>query len=313
MIQDLELDTPGKQSQIPESTEVGKLSPQTETNGVCIQESGGRLHKRNFQPHWLKTYPWLEYEKLKDAVFCQVCRSAFHKKCVTFSSKLELNFIELGFRNLKKTINKFKTLEKSGCHREAVLKLGSMKANVNVICQLSNAKKIEMEENRLALMTILSSLKFLVTQGLAIRGHTDESSNFVNLLRLQCEDSPILKKWMDRDSFKWCSHETCNEMLEIMSHYVIRSLVSRIIQAKHYAIIVDETSDFSIQEQVSFCFRIVTDDLKIEELFLGFYSATNTKSETLFHIIMDVLRRFNSRLLTAEVNVLTELRTWQEH
>ncbi|CAG2054094.1 unnamed protein product, partial [Timema podura] len=74
-------------------------------------------------------------------------------------------------------------------------------------CQPYDTIKIEMEENRIALIKILSSLTFLAVQG---HWHTDESSNFVNLLGLWCEECLVSKNLIDCDSFKWCSHETCN-------------------------------------------------------------------------------------------------------
>jgi hypothetical protein len=48
-------------------------------------------------------------------------------------------------------------------------------------------KKKSIEE--FAFNKILSSIVFLVKQGVAIRGHTDESTNFNQLLKLRLEDS----------------------------------------------------------------------------------------------------------------------------
>ena len=42
------------------------------------------VHQRKFQYHWFKSFPWLEYSPLKDAVYCFPCflfiRSHLEKK-----------------------------------------------------------------------------------------------------------------------------------------------------------------------------------------------------------------------------------------
>ena len=39
--------------------------------------------------------------------------------------------------------------------------------------------------------------------------------------------------------------------------------------AKYYSMLVDETSDISVTEQVSVCFRLVDSNLLVHELFTG--------------------------------------------
>ncbi|KYN27630.1 Zinc finger MYM-type protein 1 [Trachymyrmex cornetzi] len=84
-----------------------------------------------------------------------------------------------------------------------------------------------------------------------------------------------------------------------MAHEIIRKHLLEIKTAKQYALIWDETSDISRQEQISISVRIVTDDLSVKKIFLGFYATTDTKSDTLFTVILrlfqiqDFLLRFN--------------------
>lgn len=54
---------------------------------------------------------------------------------------------------------------------------------------------------------------------------------------------------------------------------------------------MDETSDISRVEQISISIRIVTSELEVREIFMGFYETNNTKSETLFKIVTDFLLR----------------------
>ena len=48
-------------------------------------------------------------------------------------------------------------------------------------------------ENRDLLMKQLSSLQFLLRQGLAIRGHKETEGNLIQLLELRSEDILVLK------------------------------------------------------------------------------------------------------------------------
>ena len=55
----------------------------------------------------------------------------------------------------------------------------------------------------------------------------------------------------------------------------------------------DESTDISNQEQAIICFRTVNENFKIREDVLGFYKLENTKSETIFNTLKDVLLHYN--------------------
>ena len=60
---------------------------------------------------------------------------------------------------------------------------------------------------------------------------------------------------------------------------------------KFFSIMVDEGTDISNLEQLSFCARTVDDDLNVDEDFLEFYEIVNIKSETIVKAIKDILMR----------------------
>ncbi|XP_046983068.1 zinc finger MYM-type protein 1-like [Schistocerca americana] len=252
-----------------------------------------RKKKSCYQPSWKQQFTWIDYNKVKDVIFCKNCRHMFEENRFQFSHKIEKPFMETGFSNWKKGVEKLKAHEASGCHREAVLKFKSLKSNVNVFSQISKEKLTQMKENRACLLKIISSLRYLAAQGLAIRGHTEETSNFDNLLRLRCEDNQLLLIWLQRETYKWTSHDVLNEILAILSHEILRKLLEDIKRAKYLAIIADETTDIANKEQFSICIRFFDASLEIEEYFLGLYSIQSTTAKPLFDIIIDILRRFD--------------------
>uniref|UniRef100_A0A147BCI9 Putative tick transposon n=1 Tax=Ixodes ricinus TaxID=34613 RepID=A0A147BCI9_IXORI len=146
---------------------------------------------------------------------------------------------------------------------------------------------------REALLAILSSLLYLSTQGLAIRGHEDTESNLRQLLELRANDIPSLQSWLQRTKYKWISHQILNETLELMAHDVLRSLTDEVREAEHYSVILDETADISAKEQLSVCFRVVTENFEVQELFCGFFSTADTTAASLFTVLKDILCRFN--------------------
>ena len=72
---------------------------------------------------------------------------------------------------------------------------------------------------------------------------------------------------------------------------ILRELAKNIKDGEYFGIILDETSDVSSKEQISFCFRIMDEDFNIEELFFDFYATEITSSGTIFSIMEDVLIR----------------------
>lgn len=124
------------------------------------------------------------------------------------------------------------------------------------------------------------------------RGHTDETENFDNLLSLRAADSVDLKSWLSRSGYKWTSPAIRNELIQDMALSLLRSYKQDLIDAKYFAIMLDETTDTSNKEQASFCFRYVSTDLIVNETFVGYYETSATDADTLYKLTDDVLKRF---------------------
>ena len=85
---------------------------------------------------------------------------------------------------------------KLAMHREAVLKIESLRLPSAAI-QLSSQLQRDQQEQRQMLMITFASLRFLLRQGLAVRGHNDLESNLLQLLLLRTETIPGLKLYID--------------------------------------------------------------------------------------------------------------------
>ena len=60
----------------------------------------------------------------------------------------------------------------------------------SVAAQLDKAHKEQQQIRQQMLLKQLSSLQFLVHQGLAIRSHSELEGNLIQLLKLRAEDDP---------------------------------------------------------------------------------------------------------------------------
>ena len=85
-----------------------------------------------------------------------------------------------------------------------------------------------------------------------------------------------------------CKMNLCSN---IMGAQVLREKLPTIRDRKFFSILVDEGTDISNLEQLSFCARTVDYDLNVDEDFLEFYEIVNIESETIVKAIKDILMR----------------------
>ena len=282
--------TPSTSGLISMSVEIDSSSPVPRKAASTVSTS---KNTRGFKHEWIKIYPWLMYDKQNEKAYCNICREAKGQHLLYDSKLVKAAFIDDGFNNWKRAIERFKGHEKSDCHRCAVLKTSYRSAGVNVVIGLSKAKREEMALARSALRGIVTSIIFLARQGLAIRGKTEDSSNFRQILSLRATDNSDLHSWLARSQYKWISHDIQNELLQQLSETVLRNITESIKSAPYYSIMIDETTDCSRHEQLVICFRYCDTKLQIHEVFTGFYELERQDAATLFTIIRDILCRFN--------------------
>ena len=304
---DSEIDS-GKEGDLEDSSEdTSMLLSDTTTHVVRLVPNQPRYtvfptkrvgtQTRSFQYSWFAKWKWLEWDDDKECAFCHPCRMATNLKLFNLSKKAENAFSSEGFRTWKNAIHCFRKHEHSLAHKEGVMKWVHYTKSSSVSVQIAQNLKTDQAKAQKCLLNMLSSLRFLARQGLAIRGHEENEGNFLQLLRLQSGNCSEMVKWLQRRG-NWTAHEIQNEILEIMAHSVLRTITDRVKANKYYAIIVDEATDISFKEQVSICLRYVTaDTLEAHEDLVGLCEAGSTTAERLTLIIKDVLRRLGVDLM----------------
>ncbi|XP_065191909.1 zinc finger MYM-type protein 1-like [Sycon ciliatum] len=205
-----------------------------------------------------------------------------------------LAFISKGFKNWKDATEGFRRHEKSLCHIDAVqvmLVLPQTVPDVGEALRQAHAK--EKALNRRMFVRILENMKFLGRQGLPLRGHDDAESNFMQLLQLQKLHTPELRAWLERRVDKYCSPEIQNEILQLMSHSILRNVAKSIHTAEVFSVMADECADVSNKEQLALCFRWVDQELEAHEDFVGLCQIDNISADTIVAAIRDCMLRLN--------------------
>jgi len=101
----------------------------------------------------------------------------------------------------------------------------------------------------------LSFLKFLLRQGLAIRGHDDTKSNLVQMMQLRINNYSKINRWIKE--CKYMSPELVNDHIKLIAHSVLTNLLSDIREAHWFSVTADEATNFSNKEQLNVCIRWV--------------------------------------------------------
>lgn len=84
----------------------------------------------------------------------------------------------------------------------------------------------EKKSHSQSLITQFQAIKFLVRQRLPLRGHSEDASNLIQLLKSMGED-----KWIRNAHY--LSPKIVNEMIELMANAVVREVIHQIHQARN--------------------------------------------------------------------------------
>lgn len=247
-----------------------------------------KSQKIYFQEKWYKQFPWIHYDAKLQKMLCFQCSRAKQLGLLNLAKCQDPAFVSAGFDNWKKP-ERFKSHEKSDTHQHAVFELAAVeKPSVNEL--LDESAKKQQQGARQCLIKLFTTLRFLLRQGQAFRGHNESNGNFQQLLKLRSEDCQLLSSYLKRKT-SFTSPEAQSEMIDAFSHEIVRKIATEVKRNGPFAVMVDGTQDISGKEQESICFRHVDDDLTIHEDFVGLYNVSETTGQAIANMIFDVLTR----------------------
>ena len=187
-------------------------------------------------------------------IYCSTCHTAKLHGLLTFPKHTKSAFVDDGFKNLKKALERFHEHEGSVMHKEAVIKIAATKSSSGGIStQLCAQLEHDQKHHRSMLMKLLSCIKYLARQGLPFRGHNEDAESFegnlYQLLLLEARDCFDMGTWLHR--IEYISPDTVNELITTMGQSVLRQLLVEIRSSMCFSILADEATLFSSAEQLS--------------------------------------------------------------
>ena len=206
-----------------------------------------KCYDRKIQPNWFMKYPWISVCTSTFRIFCATCRGAKKFGQLTLSKHQKSAFVEDGFGNWKKGLQKFLEHEKSDMHREAADRLAAKSSGRNVATLLNTQHEVETVFHRELLLKLLSCIQFLARQGLPFRGHRENADcfegNLYQLLLLQALNFPQMEMWLRQREY--ISPEIINEVIMMMGQAVLREILTEIKRSYWFALIADKASDLT--------------------------------------------------------------------
>jgi len=132
-----------------------------------------------------------------------------------------VSFSIVGFCNWENALRGFRLHESSRFQAECLYAV-QQQSKPPITTQIDIALKKQQEQRRRLFMVQVSSLKYLLRQSVAFRGHIDDEGNLFQLMQLRYDDVPGLNEWLsDRTYF---SHDIINELAKGMAHDMLRSV-----------------------------------------------------------------------------------------
>ena len=160
--------------------------------------------------------------------------------------------------------------------------------NKDIYSQLSTQINDTVERNRHILKSIIDVVVLCGQQNIALRGHTEQNSNFLALLNFHAKTDPVLATHLAsaEKRAKYTSPTIQNELIELCANQIRSSLVNDCNASPFYAFLPDEATDCATMEEISICVRFVhtrEDNKKVQvrEEFLGFVQAESTTGQAL--------------------------------
>ena len=154
----------------------------------------------------------------------------------------------------------------------------------------------EVRKNRKVLSIIIDSVLFCGFQEIGLRGHYEmEDSLNPGGLRSLLNYASKLDNNLDQHlktskAFLGVSSTIQNDILECALNVYRKEVVSQIEQAEFVAVIADETTDVSVQNQLSVVLRYINEG-RVVERFWGFFQPKRVNAEGIAEVILTELAK----------------------
>jgi hypothetical protein len=222
----------------------------------------GRL--RSFHDSWFKNHgDWLEYSVDKNAAFCFYCFLFKRSKAHNFGIE---SFTKVGFKNWKDgpSVLNAHVGGLDSAHnksRQCYVAFKNQRQSVTHVIERGTIK--EQHQYKAHLIIILGVIRFLMLQALAFRGHDESPSsknqgNFLEMMKWYKKKDPNARTLLESagGNHLMTSHQIQLDLCKACAEETTRSIIADIGDRK-FCLLVDESRDASIKEQMAMVLRFV--------------------------------------------------------
>jgi hypothetical protein len=228
---------------------------------------------RSFQKAWFDEFDWLEYSESKDAAYCLYCYLFFNSaKPEKFGSSV---FAHQGYVNWKKAKDNLNKHSNCKTHIEARLSCDDfMNQRTSVVQKIVEVSTDEEKRYEIRLTSSLDVSRFLISQGQPFRGDDESSTSlnkgtFLEMVDWYKDRVEIVKDAYDNGS-KNCqmlSPSIQKDLAKACAEEVTAVIMDE-IRGRKFSVLIDESRDVSIKEQMAVIIRLVLHNCNFLSIFL---------------------------------------------
>ncbi|XP_058746988.1 uncharacterized protein LOC131619973 [Vicia villosa] len=255
-------------------------------------------YSRAFCKAWYKNYTWIEYSESKDATYCFYCflfkppGRAEHFGYEVFNKD--------GFKDWKHASKGFKDHIGShdSKHNSCVKHYDDYNNQRQSVTSIFARATRESEElYKIRLTCSLDCTRYLIAQGISFRGHDESSTslnkgNFREMVDWIKSNDEKVRDAFDRGP-KNCtmtSGDIQKELATCCAHEVTKVIMEE-LGDRQFSVLIDESRDISVKEQMAVMLRFLNDKGKVVERFISLHHVKYTTSEALKDALYGILDR----------------------
>ena len=221
---------------------------------------------RQFQPEWLRQYPWLHYSRHVDGAFCRACAFFGPEKA---GGQSPGQFVSKPLSTWAKKTQAMNSHSASEYHANSLTRMSEFvkryeNPSQTIATQLNTQLQKTIENNTKVIESLLRVVMLCGKQGLALRGHRDDNivwtnegegesdnhGNFIELVRFRAESHEVLRHHLQSAprNAVYTLKTIQNELVHIIGFRIRGDILREIQEAKYYTVIANEVSDVSNKE-----------------------------------------------------------------
>ena len=250
---------------------------------------------------WLKTFDFIAYSEETDGLYCLAC--------VLFpdtSHRRPNNLITEPYRNWKNAVADLKSHATRDYHKRSMARLHAFQQTYGNISHridftITDTSNRQVDTNRSILKSVVKCLLLCGHQGIALRGHRDDSTsertnkgNFKALLDFRVDSGDVVLENHIKACNKnatYSSKTVQNQLLDCIRKHIQEFIVHEVNSQSigpYYGIQCDEVRDSSNWEQLGIVIRYVVKGTPKERL-LEFVACESTTGEMICEKIVNSL------------------------